>query len=400
MCSVGCRIGEMNEIVTDIEKYVEEIQERNLKDTSALLKMIEALSKESRGLQDQLSQKNIEIERQNDQIRQLNEQRENELNNYTVNLKNEHDRASEKYQHLLKEYQEEQLKHEQDVATLELIKQDQETLIQKLNEQEIYSNEKFTSLQTQTEHEMKIKNDEINQLTTDKESLQSQVINLEQSSSTKIIELEHQLSENQQNNLLLTSQLHELEKEIKALKKGQLQLLEENEQEKIKYNEKLTRLINENEDFSLQLSQCRVTQHDNVATHQLLDEKQEEIDKLKQQLNELRGNLKEKDEEIEKLSQDILTAKMESVKYYNEYDVEVKKVAQLTRALSATKMINETEEGEMKPQSSSNNSYVRGSGGLKFNFRSVADKMTHLVKDPIHSSEHHDSHGNTETSRR
>ena len=371
----------MNEIVTDIEKYIETIRERNAQDTVTLLEMIQNLSKESSNLQNQVIEKNADIERKNDEIRQLNEQRENELNTYTINLKKEQDLESEKYQTLFLKYQQEQERHQEDVTTLELIKQDKENLIHKLNEQEIFSQQQIVNLKTQYENE-------IHQLTIDKESLQSQIIHLEQSSSTRIIELEHQLTEYQQNNLQLTSQFHEIQKEIKNLKKIQCQLIEENEQERIKYNDKITRLIHENEDYSLQLSQCRITQHDNVTTHHLLDAKMEEYEKLKQHENELELQLQERDQEIEKLSQDILTAKMESVKYCNEYDVEVKKVAQLTRALSATKMmINETTEDDMKQQQQQPPSQSQsGKMGMKFNFRSVADKMTHLVKD--HPSEH------------
>jgi hypothetical protein len=337
----------MSEIVKDLGNYVQAVKERNLQESLTILTMVETLSTELMKIQNDLVCKTNEVE-------ELVQQKTANKVEYEANLNHQHELFEDKYEKLFSEFEQEKGLRKQDLLTIELMKQDQNTLTEKLHQQEILSTEKLLSLQSQYDE-------------------------LQLNTTTAMNDQEKLLTESQQKIFLL-------EKEIKVLKKGQVEMNETNERERIKANEKISRLIQENEEFSLQLSQCRITQQDNVSSHQLLDERQLQYDELKR-LD------KEKDETIEKLTQEVLAAKMESVKYYNDYDTELKKVAQLTRALSATKMMNESEDDSLHRQSSTSASagHGLGIGGMKFNLRSVADKMTHLVKEhPPNGGEHDD----------
>jgi DNA repair exonuclease SbcCD ATPase subunit len=340
-----------NEIVADLGKYVEAVKERNLQESLTILTMVETLSTELMKIQNELLLKANTIE-------DLTQQKKAEQLEYEQNLTQQQEIADEKYQQLLSEYEQEKALREQDLQTIELMKQDQNTLLEKLNQQEILSTEKFITLQNQFDE-------------------------LQVTTATAMTDKEKQITETQQKILVL-------EKDIKQLKRGQVEAAEANERERIKANEKISRLIQENEECTLQLSQCRITEHDNVISHQLLDE-------MKPQCDELRRLNKEKDEAIERLTQEVLAAKMESVKYYNDYDVELKKVAQLTRALSATKMMSENEDESVHRQTTTGNagigatsagSHGLGIGGMKFNLRAVADKMTHLGKEHPPNGDH------------
>ena len=198
-------------------------------------------------------------------------------------------------------------------------------------------------------------------------------------------ELEFQLNQqrNNENNLKNILKNNELENERKE--KEIKEINESYNNYKIKTNEKMKNLISLNEEYVLQLKQSQ-----ELKENLILLKDRNQI--LQQENNEKDLKLERNQQTIDNLTKEMLVYKNESIKYLNDYDIETKRVAQLTRALAASRMLPADNINEDPSQSNHNTTTTGSSGGStgnnsegqrgvkKFNLSTISDKMTHLVK--------------------